>query len=398
MRVLHRQGWMPLACAAGLLLAVACSDDPAAPPATTPPSDGGSDTSPPPTPAPLGDLLAPTRDTVGLPGLAALVVQHGVVVAEGATGVRKQGDPAPVTVDDAWQLGGAAQMITATLAGAAVRRGKIGWGTTVAEMLPDAQMHADHMQTRLDVLLAQRSGLLAALPADVDQALRSKDAPRASRATAARMLLARPAEVPPGSAYHPTTDAAYVVAAAMIERAMDRAFEDLVREELFSPLGMASCQPVVDDAAPVPWSHARSESDGALRAIPPSEDAPAAAAPARAMRCALRDWAKLAAAHLVAARGEAAPILDKPTFEALQRPLDGFHALGLDVVNRPWTGDLPAFVSASRGDGAKSMALGWIAPRPDVVFVVVTNRSDSEAVRAVDQTVGQLVERFVVQR
>ena len=94
----------------------ACSDDTQVNPA--PSIDGGADavstsdaTSGPA--AVIDPLLEPLRASSGVPGIAALVVRGGAVVAEGVSGVRKRGDPTALTVEDGWFLGESAQTMTA---------------------------------------------------------------------------------------------------------------------------------------------------------------------------------------------------------------------------------------------------------------------------------------------
>src|SRR6478735_9466990 len=56
-------------------------------------------------PADVSANLAPFLQNGKVPALAAAAVLDGKIIAAGATGVRKHGDPTPVTVKDQFHIG-----------------------------------------------------------------------------------------------------------------------------------------------------------------------------------------------------------------------------------------------------------------------------------------------------
>src|SRR5262245_25961425 len=76
-----------------------------------------------PVDADLTDILEAARAKYDLPAMAAAVVV-GERIATGAVGVRKYGDPTPVTRDDQFHLGSCTKSMTATLCGMLVEEGK----------------------------------------------------------------------------------------------------------------------------------------------------------------------------------------------------------------------------------------------------------------------------------
>src|SRR5262245_52458490 len=84
----------------------------------------------------LQRILQRIRRDHGLPGLAAGVVRGGKVLASGVTGVRRHGAADEIEPDDRFHLASCTKSMTATLAGVAVRKGKLGWTTTLADGLP----------------------------------------------------------------------------------------------------------------------------------------------------------------------------------------------------------------------------------------------------------------------
>jgi len=344
--------------------------------------------------------LEAARAASDLPALGAIALRGDVVVGIGAVGTRARGPGAtsassvPVTRDDLWQLSGAVQAMTATLAAVLVEARALRWDSTLREMLPDVPMHADYEGARLHDVLAQRAGTPTTMPASAEAALRDGD-----REAAVRGLLLLAPEITPGSAYH-ASDASFLLAALALERAAGRSWEQLVAERLFAPLGMASCKVVSEPAAPAPWGHLPPDGEAGEAgtvdvAIAPGsiDDPPAALGPAGNLRCTLGDWARFAALHLAGARAERTDLLPAEAFPLLHRPVDAIHALGWNAVPRPWSGALLALDYGSHDRG--SFALVWVAPSPDVSFMVVTNQGGRLAAKASDALVGVLVDRFV---
>ena len=83
----------------------------------------------------LKHLLSFSVSSTPLPALAAIVFDDQKVIASGAIGVRKFGDPTLVTIEDSFHLGSCTKAMTATLAARIVERGDISWTTTVKEAL-----------------------------------------------------------------------------------------------------------------------------------------------------------------------------------------------------------------------------------------------------------------------
>lgn len=65
------------------------------------------------------------RNNRNMPGMSALVVKNGYVIAEGAAGFRRQGQPNPLLVTDQINIASCTKWMTATIAGRLVDRGVI---------------------------------------------------------------------------------------------------------------------------------------------------------------------------------------------------------------------------------------------------------------------------------
>jgi CubicO group peptidase (beta-lactamase class C family) len=384
----------PLVLAAS---SAACGDDDS--PARAETKDGSvdapiaADAAPPPVATQdVATILAPIREGYGgVPGLGAVVMHGADVAALGVVGARRAGGPTEITASDRFHLGGDVQTMTATLAAMLVDEGKLTWSSRLGDVLPDVAMHPAFAAATLEALLAQRAGAPALLPTEIVVASRVPGDPAARRGGAVASLVSSSPTAPAGTFQE--SDASFLLAAAMVERAASQPWETLVAARLFAPLGMTTCGAVPDDpgATPsVPWGHVVDVA-GTVTPVAPGgvDEPPVALAPAQGMRCSLVDWARFAAFHLAGARGEAAPLLTLPSFAKLQTPVDFSHALGWYAVSRPWAGSPLAlnFISRDRS----SYALAWVLPGKNAVVLVAVNQGGAAAIKVADDAVAHLV-------
>ena len=114
----------------------------------------------------------------------------------------------------------------------------------------------------------------------------------------------------------------------MLERAGGDSWEDLLRREVFDPLGMTS-------AGFGPPPHVCGHLRDAEQWTPHTGDNPPTLGPAATVHCSLKDWSKFAAAHL--GHGPAG-YLTADSLKTLHEPLpgdvDAQYALGWAVVRK----------------------------------------------------------------
>jgi CubicO group peptidase (beta-lactamase class C family) len=206
------------------------------------------------------------RVQYGLPAVAGARVGPDGAIEVATTGLRRTGGVDPVTDDDLWHLGSVTKPMTATLAAVLVEQGAIGWDTTVKGSLGGtfAEIHPDLPAVTLEQLLRHRAGIQ---PFEEDGEWANVPAlsgtPRERRTQFVRWLLAQPPIHAPGTR-HAYSNAGYSIAAAMLEAATGRGWEELMAERLFAPLGIdrfAFGWPAAGGRAE-PWGHV--EKDGAL--------------------------------------------------------------------------------------------------------------------------------------
>jgi CubicO group peptidase (beta-lactamase class C family) len=173
-----------------------------------------------------------------------------------------------------------------------------------------------------------------------------------------------------------------------------KSWEDLMRDELFTPLGMTTAgfgPPGTAAAVDQPWGHHVVGATWMPIRPGPDADNPAVIGPAGTVHCSLADWAKYAAFHLRGARGKE-PRLPAEVFRKLHTPLPGDnpdYAFGWIVTDRDWAGGA-ALTHA--GSNTMWFAMIWLAPKRDLAYLAATNVGNDMAFAACDAAIGKLIE------
>jgi CubicO group peptidase (beta-lactamase class C family) len=327
----------------------------------------------------LNAVLEPIRRQYELPALAAAVVLDRTLAAEGAVGVRRAEHQEAVMLNDRFHIGSCTKSMTATLCAILVEKGKLKWTMTIGEAFPKmkGKIHPDYCAVTLEQLLNHRSGLPDDKEPDTSlwpQILALKGPIQEQRLALTGLVLQKKPEAPPGTKFQYSNDG-YTIAGAMCEQATREAWEDLMRERLFRPLGMTTAgfgPPGKAGAVDEPWGHAVKDK-GKPTPTPPDADAdnPAVIGPAGTVHCSVGDWARYALLHL----GGGPSLLQEETLHRLHTPpFGGDYAYGWKVVQ------------LSAGDKALSHAGNnrfwfaeiWLAPARGRAYLAATNRGDEE--------------------
>ena len=344
----------------------------------------------------LQQELEAIRARHDLPALTAMRVEGDRIVESGAVGIRAVGFPESVTRGDQWHVGSLTKSMTATLAARLVEKGLIGWDTTVAFVFPGLMgvMQADYEDVRLDELLYHTSGLPEDIATPIYGTLRtSADPLTVQREKWTAELLAVAPAVARGTYLY--TNAGYIVACAMLEKVTGAQWETLMRQEVFTPLGMTSTgfgAPGTAGLRDQPWGH-MAQGGGWVPVDPgqPNADNPAAIGPAGTVHTTLSDYLKYAVAHLEGDDGTST-YLTTATFTKLHTPTTGTNnALGWGVFDRAWAGG-DALTHA--GSNNLWYAVVWLAPARDLAIFAATNAAGTSAgADATDEAVALLLDR-----
>lgn len=376
----------------------------------------------------LAPMIEPVRKKHQVPAMGAVVLVNGKVIAGGAVGRRRVNAPEMVTFNDRWHLGSCTKSMTATLCAVLVQRGVLRWDQTLAETFPELaeKMHAEYRAVTLKQLLSHRGGVPGDLRKD---GLWSKLWNFKGSSTEARRLIlttvTKDAPKPSVGSFE-YSNGGVALAGLMAEQATGKSWEELMRTEVFTPLGIGSAgfgAPGSAGSNDEPCGHV-SATEPVLPGI--NADNPAAIGPAGTVHMSLSDWAKYVAAHLDGetmrrSKIEQQPVGDggvgKPAvlrrpgdlvsgamWETLHTPMpqlnpkDAEYALGWTVTRRPWASDVqnqtpPGRVITHAGSNTMWYCVVWAAQDRDFAVLVTANRA-GDAVKAADEIASKAIGKF----
>ncbi len=184
-------------------------------------------------------LLDQTVQRYHLPGIAMGVIEDGKVVYRGTRGELAAGEGAAVNDDSLFKIASNTKAMTAAVLARLVQAGKLRWEDPVTRHLPQFRMQDPWVTRNMQVrdLLIHNSGLglgagdlmLWPEPNNFDR----------------NDIIAGLAHLKPAGSFrsdYAYDNLLYVVAGEVAAAAAGKPYAQLVREEIFQPLGMQRCQ------------------------------------------------------------------------------------------------------------------------------------------------------------
>jgi CubicO group peptidase (beta-lactamase class C family) len=342
--------------------------------------------------ADTAQMLETFRKKYDLPALAVVVVKNGKICDRAAVGVRKIGDPTPVTTNDIFHIGSCTKSMTATLTAMFVEEGKLRWNTTIAEVFPKlkGKMDKQYETVTVEQLLTHRGGVPNRPPAAaMKHAWEAQGTPVEQRREFIQAVLVQPPQAVPGTQMI-YSNQGYSIIGAMLEKIAGKPWEDLITEKLFKPLQMDSAgfgPPGTSGKVDQPWGHTRNDAN-----VKPSQfDNPPAIGPGGRVHCSLDNLARFLIIHL---NGEQSGGLLKPeTFRKLHTPPDGGeYACGWICANREWAGG-----RALNHNGSNTMwfPVMWLAPEKDFAVIAATNIAGDDATKGCDEAATEMITKWL---
>ena len=297
--------------------------------------------------APLtAELVATSRQKAGIPAIGVAFARDGEAPTVIADGLRSCEATVAVSTDDQWHFGSITKSMTATLVARLIEAGGITWDTTVFEVLGTAlpAMNDSYKTASFRHLLSHHAGLqpnidlalMATFPRDGD------GDPRADRLRYAGLALAQTPVGPPGQQMVYANNG-YIVAAVVLETVFRQPWETLIRDHVFTPLGLTSAgfgAPGTPGKLDQPLGHFASPVDPA-KLIPAEpgpgkiSDNPIAVGPAGRVHMTLPDMITYLYAHCLCP----ANFLSADSWKTLHTPpFTGNYAMGwtVDASGRLW--------------------------------------------------------------
>jgi CubicO group peptidase (beta-lactamase class C family) len=255
-----------------------------------------------------------------------------------------------------------------------------------------------------DQLLAHRGGAPNSLSKDRLwlELVQQKGTPTEQRMQLLEGVLKHPPEHEPGTE-HEYSNAGFAIAGAMLERLTGKAWEHLMRERVFQPLGMASAgfgAPGSPNIVDQPWGHTV-DGDG----VRPGKraDNPPAIGPAGTVHMTMTDWAKYIGQHTSGEKADRDAkltwLLKPETFQHLHAAYPGKgsqYGGGWSITRRAWAkgegGD--GRVITHTGSNTMWFCVAWLAPECDMAVLVCCNKGGDKAAKACDDAAAEMIKRF----
>ena len=304
-------------------------------------------------------------------GLAGAVWRDGQMLWQGQAGLRVAGEETPIGSADLWHLGSNTKAMTAALWARLVEQGKLRWDMPVNEAVTaaglDVQLHAGWHDRTVEDFMRHRAGLLDARYVNGIWLMASRTDTRslpAQRAAFAKRILEAAPEGPLGTFEY--GNANYILVGSLIEGVTGLAWEEVMQQELFAPLGMTSAgfgAPEGQQPHGHTWSGDKATGIGPDA---PVSDNPKALGPAGTAHMSLADYGLFLAAMLQPGW------LSQDSLTRLQTPLENeTYALGwIAPGTRRWAGG-PALLH--NGSNTIWFATVVLAPVIKLAFVSVSN-------------------------
>lgn len=314
-----------------------------------------------------------------LPGIGVRVESQGKVLLNEAQGLRSLQHLPAVTTDDRWHLGSDTKAMTAFLIALAIQDGRMGWDSEVLPLLGlerEFKAHPDNQKLTLADLLAHQSGLQEAHEIQSGnlwlKLAQSKRPVLAQRIEMTRATLAAPSKKSRTFSY---ANINYIVLGTLLEATYTTAWENLLRERVFQPLGMATCgfgvAGVQGEKIPSqPWPHVK-EKDQLVGGAPEHKlDNPPLLGPAGTAHCSLEDWSKFIHELMNAAQGKGKLLRKRELALRLLSP-----ASGTPYTYGAWISRQEGKITTFAHDGSNTFnyAKAWFAPEKRAIVLIATN-------------------------
>jgi D-alanyl-D-alanine carboxypeptidase len=275
--------------------------------------------------------------------------------------------------------------MTATLIARLVEYGKLRFEDTLADAFPElsSSMAPAYRAVTITQLLSHTAGL-PPLTDDKElppfyAAIKGITALPAQRAAVARAYLAMPPASKIGEFAY--SNLGFIIAGAIAEARTGKSWEDLMREQVFAPLGIVNAgfgAPGTPGKVEQPQGH----NEG--RPLNPGNadaDNPPAIGPAGTVHIALKDWLLFAQDQLEGVYGRG-KLLRPESYRKLHTPVSGVYALGWGTKLSP--DGTPTIITHS-GSNGYWLADVKIMPKKRMIFLIATNAGDEGANQAVQE-------------
>lgn len=278
----------------------------------------------------LKQLVNKQRESSGLIGLGAIVVQDGKVIGPMVSGQRRKGSQVALTADDKWHIGSVTKPFTATMIARLVEQGKLNWDATIKEFFSQVDgLHSSWYNVTLEHLLTHTSGAVANFPFLVHFKNPAEGVERMeARESAVINILKKAPKTELGSTFT-YSNVGYTIAGVIAEKVTGMPWEELINEEVFIPLQIQSGGFGTPHNSGKELNQPRGHRSffGLTIAVDSQGDNTPIIGPAGTIHLSLSDLSLFAIEHLKGLQGKGT-LLKPETFQRLHNPSLNDYAYG----------------------------------------------------------------------
>jgi D-alanyl-D-alanine carboxypeptidase len=346
--------------------------------------------------------LAEIQELYNIPAVGAIVLNSEGIIDAAVTGVRETGQEDPATVDDYFHLGSNTKAITAFVAARLVEDGLLEWSSKLFDVVPELATDArpDYAEVTLAELLSHRAWVrpfvdgreMAGIPA------LEGDASAQRLEFSHYVLREKPAHWSSQSRFrrYAYSNAGYILAAVMMERAANASWESLIAQVIERDLGLRARIGFPIEAGPnqprghLPGAYLGEDKDVLvvydIEYVLTHEEV---MNPAGDLSMSMTEYAELIRLHLRGLRGED-NYLPSETYEYMHFGVDQY-AMGWE--NGSKGGERFSEHSGSRGNFFCHVR---ILPEEDLAIIAFANSGILNALKPLSYLVGGIrLERYL---
>jgi CubicO group peptidase (beta-lactamase class C family) len=295
-------------------------------------------------------------------------------------------------LQDLWHLGSNFKAFTSMLAAVAVQRGAIAWTTTLGQAFPELSttMRVEYRDVTLRDLLSHQGGIPRDPPGSaIVGATRTEQ----RNAVAAWGVTQAPASAKGTYSY---SNLGYMLAGAMVERALSTAFETAMGQHVFGPLGISDAGYGPQAAALSTLQPAAHRLVGTQWQVLEAFDNPPVYSSAGGVHMSAPSWAKFLREVLRVEAGTSTIVMPTvgrvTTTGAVTSGGNDMYAMGWVVTSRTWA---DGRTLTHNGTNTGNYSVTWMAPLRGFAVLAVTNCYDGTGTdrssRALDAVASRLI-------
>lgn len=335
----------------------------------------------------LDELAAHVAKEGDLPGVALAWARLGEEPQVGVAGVRALGEGALVEPSDLFHIGSITKSITATALAALVEQGSLNWSDRLRDLLPDMKMNEAYADVELRLLLRHRARITPHLQMDDTEMSRLNNLPGTPTEQRAAYIAEVLALDPLPDGFH-YSNADYTIAGYIGEWKSGKSWEQLVREEVFEPLGLQTCGigwPATKERPNQPRGHYGERGNRRVQGLD-EYTLGAFMWPAGNIHCSVSDLTRYGLAHLAGLSGDDG-FLKAMTIKELHRVDKVPYAAG-------WGVDPRSGQHRHRGSVGTFFSYLTIDPKAKLVVAFLTNAGPHDGQPASERAANAIIERY----